>query len=267
MVGLPGLPCSGGGGPVVGAASGSRLVDSWGLSPKGGRVLQGQRQRTMGQRSPAPDCAERTGDEGRLGAGNSPAGDRASGGRVESGVNPGPGRAKQKAARKTRSGPGPVADNESLLLGSVTQARFARGRSYRTSTLLGHNGESKEWSHRSRPLRPRAQPGGAAPLRREAPGVGEAEATGRPDERPSASRAEKPGRTNHKPPPDAWVAPKVARGLSSGPLLAAAAARPPRPRPQARGRSVGLRRTYGGDELYDLNFFLVRGKYRWWWQR
>ena len=107
----------------------------------------------------------------------------------------------------------------------------------------------------------------AAPLRREAPGVGEAGATGRPGERPSSSRAEKPGRTNHKPPPNAWVAPKVARGLSSGPLLAVAAARPPRPRPQARGRSVGLRRTYGGDELYDLNFFLVRGKYRWWWQR
>ena len=166
MAGPPGLSCSGVGEPFVGAASGSRLADSWGLLPTGGRVLQGQRLRTRGQRSPAPDCAERTGDEGRLGAGHSPAGDRASGGRVESGVNPGPGRAKQIAARKTRSGPGPVADNESLLLGSVTQARLARGRSYRISTLPGHNGESKEWSHRSRPLRPRAQPGGAAPRKR-----------------------------------------------------------------------------------------------------
>ena len=101
MAGPPGLPCSGGGGPFDGAASGSRLADPWGLLPKGGRVLQGQRQRTRGQRSPAPDCAERTGDEGRLGAGHSPAGDRASGGRVESGVNPGPGRAEQIAARKT----------------------------------------------------------------------------------------------------------------------------------------------------------------------
>jgi hypothetical protein len=81
----PGLSCSGGGGPFVGAASGSRLADSWGLLPKGGRVLQGQRQRTRGQRPSAPDCAERTGDEGRLGAGHSPAGDRASGGRVETG--------------------------------------------------------------------------------------------------------------------------------------------------------------------------------------
>ena len=126
MVGPPGLLCSGGGGPVAGAASGSRLADSWGLSPKGGRVRPGQRQRTRGQRPSAPDCAEQIGDEGRLGAGHSPAGDRASGGRVESGVNPGPGRAKRIAARKTRSGPGPVTDNESLLLVPVARARFAR---------------------------------------------------------------------------------------------------------------------------------------------
>ena len=126
MAGPPGLSCSGGGGPFAGAASGSRLADSWGLSPKGGRVLPGQRQRTRGQRSSAPECAERTGDEGRLGAGNSPAGDRASGGRVESGLNPGPGRAERIAARKNRSGLGPVTDNESLLLVPVAQARFAR---------------------------------------------------------------------------------------------------------------------------------------------
>ena len=126
MAGPPGLSCSGGGGPSDGADSGPRLADSRGLLPKGGRVLQGQRQRTRGQRSSAPDCAERTGDEGRLGAGHSSTGDRASGGRVESGVNPGPGRAERIAARKTRSGLGPVTDNESLLLGSVARARFAR---------------------------------------------------------------------------------------------------------------------------------------------
>ena len=85
MVGPPGLLCSGCGGPFAGAASGSRLADSWGLSPKWGRALPGQRQRTRGQRPLAPDCAERTGDEGRLGAGHSPAGDRASGRRVETG--------------------------------------------------------------------------------------------------------------------------------------------------------------------------------------
>ena len=103
-------------------------------------------------------------------------------------------------------------------------------------------------------------PEGRGPTSARGPGVGEAGATGRPDDRPSASLAGKPGQTNHKPPPDAWVAPKVARVLSSGPLLAAAAARPPLPRPQARGRSVGLRRTYGRGELYDLKFFLVGEK-------
>ena len=64
MAGPPGLSCcSGGGGPFVGAASGYRLADACGYLPKGCRVLQGQMQRTRAQRSSAPDCAERTGDE------------------------------------------------------------------------------------------------------------------------------------------------------------------------------------------------------------
>ena len=55
----PGLSCSGGGGPFDGAASGSRLADSWGLLPKGAAFC-----RARGKERGAKDHRRRTARNG-----------------------------------------------------------------------------------------------------------------------------------------------------------------------------------------------------------
>ena len=133
-----------------------------------------------------------------------------------------------------------MTDNESLLLVPVAQARFARGRSYRISTLPGHNGESKEWSHRSRPLRLRAQPGGAAPRKRGASG-GELGGDRGPvtvgDQ--SLSWRGGCGRNSQRPLPTVGLLRELAEDLQFlGSLAAAEAARLPRNRCEG-ARSFG----------------------------
>ena len=95
MAGPPGLSYWERGGPLVGAASGFSPRQLLGPSAEGGPRFCGTQSAEGDQRSPAADCAEQTGAAENLGAGNLVSRKRASDGRVEDGINPGPGRDEQ----------------------------------------------------------------------------------------------------------------------------------------------------------------------------